>query len=225
MSSDESKPTESTFTEARPEQPTHPDTPAAKSLPPEPAEPKYRILTAWVQGGTTTSAHDKAMQKFHADAEARRRQHDAEHALASRPIERGGAQMHSANFTAPTDPRILLRYINSKKETELEILCELPRDDMTGKRMLIICCPECVKRGVPAELSQFTVREEQRKWHVDERTAGKMLSYVDTDYHSGRKYKQIYMSAGVVMDSEIFRCPHHNCGVRYQIDNNMLRRV
>lgn len=183
------------------------------------ASPKYRILDTWVQGGTTTWEHDKERQRQRAEAEKRRNQHDAEHAMASRPIERGGAKMHSAEMTAPTDPKVLLRY------KDMEILCELTRDDHTGKRMLLICCPECVLRGESMDAAQFTVREDNRKWDIDTRTAGQMKTCVDVDFYSGMRYQQVYMSAGVVMDSEAFRCPHPLCSVRYKIDNNVLIRV
>lgn len=218
------------------ESPTTPDTPTSKGLrtlseasseaapssepsPPPSANPTYSPLTTWVQGGTTTWEHDKQRQKLRADAEERRRKHDTEQAFARRPLERGGARMHSAELTAPTDPKVLLRY------KDMEILCELTRDDNTGKRMLIVCCPECVMRGEPADQAQFAVREDNRKWDIDTREAGQMKVCIDSDFATGRKFKQIYMSAGVVMDSEVFTCPHYNCGVRYQIDRNTLMRV
>jgi hypothetical protein len=213
------------------ESPTTPDTPTSKGLhtlsepstapspQASPSEPVYAPMTTWVQGGTTTWEHDKQRQKLKAEAEERRRKQDTERAMANRPLENGGAKMHSAELTAPTDPKVLLRY------KDMEILCELTRDDNTGKRMLVICCPECVMRGEPADQSQFVVREEHRKWDIDTREAGQMKVCLDTEFFSGRRFKQVYMSAGVVMDSETFVCPHYNCGVRYQIDKNMLIRV
>jgi hypothetical protein len=207
MSSDDKAP-------ERVEQPTLPDTPESKT------SPNYSLAAAWVQGGTRSSEHDKMVQKRHADAERRRKEQDDQRKLAGIPVERGGARLFSAHLTDVADPRVLIQY------GEFKILCELVKDDPTGDRILTLTCVECVKNGAPEDMAQFHIRQGHRAWHIDESDAGKPMFCEDTDYFTGKKYKRMYISAGVIKDAEPFRCPNEWCGgVRYQIDNNVMRRV
>jgi hypothetical protein len=186
--------------------------------------PKYRI-SAWVQGGTTSSEHDQQVQRRRFEAEERRRKQDTERRMSHQPIDQGGAKMHSVELASAHDPKILLRYVNGKKETEMEILCELVQDEGAGTRILTVCCPECVKRGMPMDQAQFHIREGHRKWSVDTREMGQPRRYTDVDYFSGQSCLGVYISAGKIMDTETLRCPHFNCGVTYKIHDNMLYRV
>ena len=182
-------------------------------------------LTTWVQGGTTSSEYDKQVQKLKFDAEKRRREHDAEQAIANRPLEAGGGNMYSANFTDVFDPRVLLQYVPAREEAKCEILCELVKDDVSGDYMLTLPCPECVGRGLPQDQAQFHIRKGNRRWDIDERERGEGKTYVEIDYWTGNPVKQVYVSAGVIMDTEAFRCPHAMCGVTYKIHKNKLYRV
>ena len=197
-----------------PEQTTLPDPQESK------ASPNYSLAAAWVQGGTRTSLHDKEFAERKADAERRRNELDSQRKLASIPISQGGAKMYNTNFTDTYHPRVIIRY------GEMEILCELVKDDISGDWLLTLTCPECVKSGAPEDSAQFHIRQGHRNWHIDTRDAGKPLTYEDTDFCSGRKFKGICVSAGVIKDTDTFRCPNVWCGgVRYQIDNNIMRRV
>jgi hypothetical protein len=210
--SDDPKKTEPV--ETRPEQPTVPDAPESK------ASPNYSLAAAWVAGGTRSSAHDKEVAQRKADAEKRRRELDAQRKMASVPIEQGGAQMYNSMLTDMHAPRIILRY------GDMEILCELTNDDLTGDQLFIMTCPECYKHGAPQGESQIRIAYSQRKWHLDTSDAGQPDTYEDTDFFTGKKKRVVYVKGGVIKDTDILRCPHVACGgVKYRIDNNVLRRV
>jgi hypothetical protein len=155
-----------------------------------------------------------------ADAERRRNELDAQRKTASIPIEQGGAKMYSTNFTDSHHPRVIVTY------GDMQILCELVKDDISGEWTLILTCPECVKNGAPQGEAQMTVRQGHRSWHIDERGRGEPDTYIDTDFRTGRKVKCVYVRAGTIKDTDILRCSHVACGgAKYRIDNNVMRRV
>jgi len=102
----------------------------------------------------------------------------------------------------------------------MEQLCELLTEESDGSRAVIICCPDCVSRGVPSELAQMRVPEKHRRWNVDTKNKGKLGHYVDA---WGRR--QVYISAGDIVDTEILRCSGAFCTFSCVIDHNVIRRV
>lgn len=186
-----------------------------------PAPMPMQIL---VRGGTTTTAYDMELKRRVADAEKRRAQLDRARRLASIPIEQGGALLHSHRFSDPlTEPRVVVRYVNEKKETIFDILCDLHVDDTSGAYILQCVCPECFRRGVHSGEAQMTVRDTNRKWYVDTKHAGEMRHCEDVDM-DGNKVKVPYRHAGEIMDSESFTCTNYNCGATYKIHRNMMYR-
>lgn len=174
-----------------------------------------------VRGGTTTSAWDKEQARREADAEVRRKQLDADRRLASIPLEQGGAMMFDHNFADPlTTPKVHIRYVNSKKETIMDQLCEMVTDDISGDTILQFVCPKCVMRGIHPGDAQCTVRDSNRKWHLDTRTSG--MAKIQTVDMRGRPVLEPYLNAGMIMDTDVLVCPAFNCGAKYKIHKNML---
>ncbi len=209
------------------EPPTKPDAPAVADTDPAPAPafdpivPKCRLVT-YVQGGTSTWENDKEVARKEQDAERRRDEQDQAFKQASKPIDGGGAKMFSHNFCGSSDPQVVLSY-TFRDGGGVQILSELVTDEITGKRILTVVCPECVRRGLPSGQAQMCIREDNRAWHIDTRTLGQPASCEDMDFHSGRTVRRVYVSAGIIKDSETFNCPC-GCGSRYRIHDNMLRR-
>jgi hypothetical protein len=173
-------------------------------------------MMAWVKGGTSTAAYDLEIKKNEAEAEARRDAQDKDRAIASKPIEEGGGKMFSHNFGHPTDdPKILIRFVNSKKETEFELLCDIGIEQDGSSRWFIFICPDCVSRGIPSGQAQLRVCDNHRHWSLDDRTQGEVIVFDE----------QIYYSAGRIMDTETLRCPNAHCTLAVKIHNNMMYRV
>ncbi|MFA4971461.1 MAG: hypothetical protein WC683_02530 [bacterium] len=210
------------------------DSPAETIPAPSPAEaPKDELeamaegceanLSIMVRGGTSTYAHDMAEKKRWAEAEARRDMLERYQQIANTPIEKGGGVMYSKQFADPlSSPRVLLRYVNSKKETLCEMLCELIESDTTGDLILQFVCPECVKRGVHMDAAQCTVRDTHRKWFVDTKCTGEMRKAETVDMR-GNKILEPYLHAGDIVDTEMLTCDR--CATAYKIHKNMLYRV
>lgn len=175
-----------------------------------------------VRGGTTSSAYDMEQAKRVADADARRKQLDADMKLGNTPIEQGGGMMFSHHFADPlATPKVHIRYVNSKKETIMDMLCELVYDEISDNKLLQFVCPKCVQRGVHPGEAQCTVRDANRKWHLDARGAGG-ISRAETVDLQGRPKLERYLNAGVIMDTDLLVCPNYNCGAKYKIHKNMM---
>jgi hypothetical protein len=175
-----------------------------------------------VRGGTTSSAYDMEQARRAADAEKRRKQLDRDIKIGTTPIEQGGGRMFNYNFADPlATPKIHLKYVNSKKEVVMEQLCELITDDISGNKILQFVCPKCVMRGIHAGEAQCTVRDGNRKWHLDTKGAGG-IAKVQTVNLRGDKVLEPYLNAGTVMDTDLLICSNYNCGARFKIHKNML---
>ena len=207
---DESKPATAAQEPAKQE-----TSPTEPSPPPVTDEP-WRTQV-WVRGGTTTSRFDNLIAKQHADAEARRAEQDADRAA----VRNEGARMYSHNFTdSISDPKVILRFNDTKLGVDIEMMCELVLDDVSGENLLLFLCPDCLARGIPSDLAQRRVSERARAWHLDTRDRGKMGRYTDA---WGRP--QMYLKAGTIVDTDILRCPEFGCTFACKIDGNIMRRV
>ena len=177
-------------------------------------------MDAWVKGGTRSSRRDREIAETEADAEHRRNVQDQERAIASIPIEQGGGKMFSHHFGHPTDDtKILVKFVNSKKETDFELLCDIGVSGNADFLYFQFPCPDCVSRGVPQGQCQLLVRDNHRKWSLDDRTKGEIIRWRDDDG------LQIYYSAGRIKDTEILQCSNDGCSLCVKIHDNMMYRV
>lgn len=185
------------------------------------AEAESKLVTM-VRGGTSTYANDMAEKQRWSEAEARRDMLERYQRIANTPIEQGGGVMYTKQFADPlSSPRVLLRYVNSKKETIYEMLCELVESDTTGDRILQFVCPVCVERGLHMDVAQCTVRDTHRKWHIDTKNTGEIRRAETVDMR-GNKVLEPYTHAGEIMDTEMLTCD--KCSTSYKIHKNMLYR-
>jgi hypothetical protein len=177
----------------------------------------------FVKGGTTSMAHDRMVAEQEADAERRRSVQDAERQAASLPIEDGGGKLYSNNLSgnAGVSPKVLLRYLTQGGEERYESgdRLECLADIMVGldplkpaELTLILVCPRC-KTQKPQGQCQIQVRQSNRRWELDPRTQGEPILFEGS----------VYVSAGMVMESERFSCP--DCGWAARIDKNRVRPV
>lgn len=128
--------------------------------------------------------------------------------------------MFSHNFSDALDEKVLLLFDDTKLGVRMEQLCELLTEEIDGSRTVILCCPDCVARGIPSELAQMRVSERHRRWSVDTKNRGKLGHYTDA---WGRR--QVFISAGDIVETEILRCSGAFCTFACRIDHNVIRRV
>jgi hypothetical protein len=201
-----------------PSEPASPETPSAAE---PPAEGPYK-LTTWVQGGTTSSRFDTQLAEQVADAKARRAEYDAENKLGAIPIEHGGAALYAHQFADPVaSPKVAL-YYEYRDGRAITELCELVTDDITGEKILIFVCPECVARGVNQGFAQCRVSDKNRAWHIDEKGAGEVRWAENPTVPGGREF---YRSAGTIMDTDALRCAGVGCGCTFKVHKNRLYRT
>lgn len=199
-------------------------TPLPEPAPPLESESRPLELpwSMFVKGGTTTSVHDAYMAAQEADARERRRVDDQEKAIArERGLAAGNpyeiATIYENQFTP--HPEISVAHVplfymsRTGKEVEFVgqgdiVLVENPafQDELA----LILFCPRC-KQRLPAAHSIVTVRQSNRRWELDQRTAGEAC--VDPD-------GEFYRSAGRVMGDEKFTCPR--CSWRAIVSDNKV---
>jgi hypothetical protein len=185
-----------------------------------PLERAYAL--GFVKGGTTTSRHDNWMAASEADAKKRRAEADAERKIAQEHgIHQGNpgdlASLYSNQFT--DHPEVMKAYVPleymARRGREVDylgvgdiIMAQDPAFD--DELTLMIFCPKCRDRGLPAGHCIIHLRQSNRSWHLDTRKAGELFVWEG----------QPMRSAGTVMDGEAFTCAR--CAWRARIDNNRV---
>lgn len=180
-------------------------------------------LDVFVKGGTTTERHDRWIAEQEADAARRRRESDEEKALAKKfGLHAGNPNEVAGMFTHEfTDhPEVGKAYVPlmymtpNGKEVDFYgvgdiIMVQDPK--MPDELALLIFCPKCKERGLPASHCIITIRQSNRYWELDRRRAGEL--FLDPD-------GQPLHSAGQVVDGERFTCGR--CNWAACIDKNRV---
>jgi hypothetical protein len=176
-----------------------------------------------VRGGTTTSSYDKLVASQEQDAKRRRAGQDAMYAVRARRRRLGEmVRLGSLSFVNQTTPRLVLNYLNADRTVRQQCVSELtliPAADRPNEWVLTftLVCPRCVARGVPQGQAQMFVRDEHRKFWIDERKKGT----VQVEYAWG--WREAIYIAGTVTVQDIIRCDNYNCNYAVHIeDSNVL---
>ena len=180
-------------------------------------------LLAYVKGATPTEASERLYEERFRDGEQRRRQDAIDKQIASIPVEQGGGQLYSHQFTQnPEIPQayLLLHYVDraGNRMYPFECLADVwildwdrPEDLTLG-----IMCPLCWRGGVKhAQDCQLKIRMSNRGWHL-EPAVGRPTFVFDDGYGP-----RTYTSAGIIRESEVFGCA--DCNWRARIVNNVIR--
>jgi hypothetical protein len=183
------------------------------------------VPTVFVKGGTTTSSYDKEIKRREVDAERRRAVQDAMYATRARGQRLGEmVRLGSLAFVNQTTPRLVLSYLNADKTVRQQAISEVtlvPKEDEPNKWVttFTMVCPRCVARGVPQGEAQMFIRDEHRKFWIDERRKG----VVTVEYAWG--VRQTVFVAGVVTVQDIVRCSNYNCDYACRIDQSNVIEV
>jgi hypothetical protein len=193
--------------------------------------------SVFVKGGTTSSAHDKAVKAQWLESERRRAEADMERRIADVPIEKGGGvqftnQLNTQDERDLQTGKVELFFVNSRGEQEYEsgeplrCLADVivpDKPERPSELMLIMICPKCKERGLPADQAIIQIRQSNREWDLDQRRVGEPIiwdEWVDGPDGLRRKKREVYLSAGIVRDGEKFTCPR--CNWRAVIDDNKV---
>lgn len=132
-------------------------------------------MAVWVQGGTTSLAHDLEQQRERAESEARRDAEAERHRIAyQNPLE---ARVHTTRLYDPRQNATVILGFKHKKENEIQdwMVCELANvvNPQSGQMepMLQMMCVHCMKRkNLSAGKAQFRLWQTHREWSLDQRT-------------------------------------------------------
>src|SRR5215471_3308625 len=188
--------------------------------------------TVWVQGGSTSSKHDKWMAKRQAEAKARREAEDNKFAVArARPNEArirqhklGGRKEH---------PSVVLGLKHPKDQTVQDwMICELvmqPRPDNPDESelMLMMHCPGCIMtHGRPADDTVMHIRQSNRMFHVDQRKRDQrklnpvLHMCAGEIWVSPEDKNEVVLVAGMVTTDDWCKCPL--CKWEFKIDDSVV---
>lgn len=188
-------------------------------------------VSMFVKGATTTWEHDKKVKKDFLEAERRRDLQEVERRFAAGAAGGKGAmyshQMATEQEAGLPTGKVLLQFVNGKGEPEyeagepLQMLGDVTVPDnpaYDGELMLIIFCPECIKR-LPAGEAILQIRQSNRGWYLDQRKAGEPIFWREILPNRSVRIEP-YVSAGVIKDCEKFTCGR--CAWRAAIDDNKI---
>ncbi len=185
---------------------------------PSPAKSERKAPDGFVRGGTPTAKSEALYERRFREAEVRRDEAAVEKALASVPIEKGGAQLLTNQMTRhPEIPKayILLRYVKSNgDQTGVECLGDLivgMNPALPTELTLILVCPRCAQGQKHLQDCQIQIRQSNKHFTL---VTGKG----DPTFKFENK---VYKSAGVITESESCTCP--DCSWRFRIVNNTVR--
>lgn len=184
-------------------------------------------MDVFVRGGSSTFANDKRVAEMKADAERRRAIADKERALARRPTDQGGAMLFNNQLTnnaSAEQAYVELQFLNKRGEPWYEFgepvrcLADVVMISPT-ELALIIACPSCKARGLPLDQCQLKIRQSNKSWELDTSKAGELILWFEGHNPDGSKIVKPYRSAGVIRESEKFRC---DCGWSARISMNKI---
>lgn len=174
-------------------------------------------------GGTGTAKSEQLYERRFQEAEKRRDVSNKERALSRLPIEEGGAQLLSNQFTRhPEIPKafIPLVYVDrSGKPIEVNgepVIC--CADLIVGvnparpeELALVLVCPRCQRSSHKHQQdNQIMLRQSNKNFEF------KSGMGPATFVFEGKTFR----SAGMITHSEAFRC--YDCGWRARIDHNRV---
>lgn len=177
----------------------------------------------YVKGGTPTAKSEELFERRYQEAEVRRDISAKERAAASIPIEEGGAQLLSNQFTStPEIPKafIPLKYVDKRGQqiviAGVPVMCcadlIIGMDPLLPTELtLILVCPKC---------SQDSHKRQQDN-QIQIRQSNKNFEFVASKGEPTFVFQEkMFRSAGMITQSESFRCP--DCDWRARIDNNRV---
>ena len=181
-------------------------------------------LTVIVKGGTTTSAYDKdrAMREHQSELG---RQHQAKQEQSARigtGMTKDGfvhSKLTSLRMMDNGSPRVVFYYLNKDKSVRQECVGEIVMTP-DGDELFTLVCPKCLERKESHGSSQIMVKKSHRKWFLDMRKQGTMVTLVDP-------YGQPFnvKICGTVWVDDIIRCSNVGCDWAVRIGDSKVEEA
>jgi hypothetical protein len=167
-----------------------------------------------MKGGTNSSEFDRLIAAKKLEADRRRAASDADRKVASVPIAQGGAMLRELDMGSPKRNLVgVVQLVNTAGTHERFMQVDIVDGESNGQiiRTIVLVCPLCIERGLPQDQAQISIRDDHRKWYLDERTRGQVFTDPST--------LQVYALAGTIVAPGPYRCSAYNCGHRsFRID-------
>lgn len=192
-------------------------------------------LDAFVKGGTTSFKHDMNEMALREDASERRAGYDADVGLIKQtPPELGAGKLFTNRLTEnPEIPLsyVLIHYLNRHGNPvfhpsgepvtcRADVMVVDEFEDGMPERAITLICPRCIENGVAEDRAQITIRQSNKAFFLDTRTAGTWEIFKGFDAHGNYSPAESFPSAGMIMESEKFSCSL--CGWTARIDKNRV---
>ncbi len=186
---------------------------------------KWMGINVMVKGGVNPQSYENYLNKKKQDAEKNRNLQDQQIKIAKKfnsnfYIKEEIASLVSNNLDQ-NSPKLVLHYMDRAKNIVQDAICEITMipDQVSGKLVLMftLVCPHCVQRNVPMQEAQLMVRENHRKFYLDERV--KVAEVIVNGV------KEIIPIAGLVTCDDIIKCSNFNCNFKCRIENSKIWEV
>ena len=203
---------------------TKPAVPAPSPAPAAPAAAARTVenpMLAWMRGGTPSSAYDQEQAKLKAAAEKSRAVEDERRRLAESGT--GEAKQFKKVIGGNKEfAGIVLEVRHPKDNVVLDYIeCELIVAE-DGTLSLNMACYKCALRGVTdlstgaAARSAVKFSQKHKRFDLDQRRAGELWVNPHNPQH-------VVTLAGTIHLHEVVTCPNLGCGMRFVIDNSVVR--
>lgn len=185
------------------------DTMPAAAPAPMPQSPMVMM-----RGGTLTGAYERHLQQQKHQAAQARKIEDARTRAAQNNPDEARQYQHAVGGNRKY-PGIVLEVRHPKDRTTVldYIECELTVED-DGGLVLVMACHKCYHRT--GDASNLTVRQKHRHFELDLKRQGEI--WVDP-----KNPNHIVTLAGTITTTETITCPNLGCGMKFMIDNSVLR--
>lgn len=178
-----------------------------------PAMPQSPMMVM-MRGGTLTGAYERHLQQQKYEAK-KARELEAARAKAAQDNPTEARQYQHAVGGNRKYPGIVLEVRHPKDRTTVldYIECELTVED-DGGLVLVMACHKCYHRT--GDAANITVRQKHRHFELDMRRQGEI-------WVNPRNVNHIVTLAGTITTTETITCPNLGCGMKFVIDNSVLR--
>jgi hypothetical protein len=175
-----------------------------------------------VKGGTSRSSYDRSLAEADADTKARQAADD-QRAAMTESADPQRPRIQSMRFIDQATPRLVLYYMNKDKTVRQEAISEITmvegKEQGTLDLVVAMVCPKCVDRGEPQWNAQMLLKSSHRKFHIDEKRKGEVVTVNDPLSPTGFRMLVI---AGTITAEETIKCSNYNCTFACKIDNSQV---
>lgn len=170
-----------------------------------------------MRGGTTSGWYDTYVNQLKADQARRHAEQDAEKAEAAEGVvqtadEVKWAEKRSIDLGQPHQNLVAVMQLLSKDGSKERFMqCDVVEGATeTGVVMtLVVICPACVGRGIPQSQAQLSIRDDHRKWYLNQKWKGTPFRDPDTG--------EVYQLAGSIEGPDLYKCSAPGCDFAFRI--------